>query len=102
MRDFQNLTEWRREFSRCHLPSSTNLVLHAVSLFAEEVGEVCSPSVRDLARHTNLSMPIVIKHLRHAERGGWLGVRKYGPLGEKLKRNEYMPKFPEMEVEGWA
>ncbi|SDR02293.1 helix-turn-helix domain-containing protein [Pseudovibrio sp. Tun.PSC04-5.I4] len=102
MHEIQTLTEWRREFSRCHLPSSTNLVLHAISLFAAGVGEVCSPSVRDLAEHTSLSTPIVTKHLRNAERCGWLGIRKYGPLGEKLKRNEYMPKLPEMEVEGWT
>ncbi len=101
MHDIRGLDDWRRTFSEYPMESSTCLVLHALSLFARQVGDVVCPSVAVLSTHTKLSKPVVIKHLKKAQRMGWIGVRRFDDNGAKLKRNEYLIKSPEMDVEGW-
>ena len=102
MRDFQNVEEWRREFSQYHMESGTFLVLHTISLFAEDVSEPFTVTIRDLGEHCNLTKPSVIKHLKKARREGWIGVRDYDGAGAKLTQKEYLLTSPEMEVEGWT
>ena len=101
MREFQSLEEWRREFSVYPMESGTCLVLHALSLFATRVGEIVTVSVAVLSAHTKLSKPVVIKHLKKAQRMGWIGVRRFDGTGAKLRRNEYMIKSPEKSIPGW-
>ncbi|KZK80900.1 MarR family protein [Pseudovibrio sp. Ad46] len=102
MREFRNIEEWRREFSQYHMESGTCLVLHTLSLFVGGVGEVFTVPVSDLAERANLSKPVVTKHLKRAQRAGWIGVRRFDATGAKLRRNDYMLKSPEMEMEGWT
>ncbi len=101
MPELRCLDEWRREFSEYPMESGTCLVLHALSLFATKVGDIVYPSVAALSAHTKLSKPVVIKHLKKAQRMGWIGVRRFDDTGAKLRRNEYMIKSPEKDVPGW-
>ena len=101
MCEFRSIEEWRRGFVRCHLESGTCLVLHTLSLFASGVGEGFAVPISELSQRTSLSGPIVTKHLKKAERAGWLAAQRWDGTGAKLRQNRYLLKFPEMEVEGW-
>ncbi|KZK96325.1 hypothetical protein PsAD5_02512 [Pseudovibrio sp. Ad5] len=96
MREFQNVEEWHREVSQSDLDASTRLVLFALSLFANRMGEGVWASVGTLADRTGLSKPSVIKHLKLAEVSDWIVVKRHDANGAKLMRNQYSLKFPEV------
>ncbi len=95
MRDFQNVEEWHRGVSQSDLAANTRLVLFALSLFANRVGEGVRASVGTLADRTGLSKPSVVKHLKLAEDADWISVKRFDANGTRLKRNEYSLKSPE-------
>ncbi|KZL04556.1 MarR family protein [Pseudovibrio axinellae] len=100
MREFRNVDEWHCGVSQSQMVANTRLVLFAISLFANRVGQGIAVSVGVLAERTGLSKPSVIKHLKLAEEAGWIGAQRYDGTGARLKRNEYSLKFPEMDLEG--
>ncbi|MGH0001320.1 helix-turn-helix domain-containing protein [Pseudovibrio ascidiaceicola] len=96
MREFQTVQDWHRGVSQSDLEASTRLVLFALSLFANRIGEGVWTSVGTLADRTGLSKPSVIKHLKLAEQADWIAVKRHDANGAKLTRNEYLLKFPEV------
>ncbi len=59
---------WRRQVLQSELPSSTKLVLLALSDHMEPDGGGCFPSVRLLARECSLHTETVSQHLQLAGR----------------------------------
>lgn len=96
MCELQNVEKWHRAVSQSHLEASTRLVLFALSLFANRVGEGIAASVGTLADRTGLSRPSVIKHLKLAEQADWIAVKRHDADRAKLTRNQYSLKFPEV------
>ncbi len=79
---------WRAAILESDLPSTTRLVLLALSCHVNDAGESAYPSTQRLARETGLSEWAVVTHLAKAKDLGWLLVRKHGFAGQKWARNE--------------
>ncbi|TIV00209.1 MAG: helix-turn-helix domain-containing protein [Mesorhizobium sp.] len=89
---------WRHAFALSDLPATTKAVLHTVGMFMNEVGESCYPSVADLCRYSGLDKKTVLKHLAVASEAGWLAISQHGFRGQKWKRNQYAPRWPERDL----
>jgi Helix-turn-helix domain len=70
--------EWQRAILASDLPSTTKLVLMALSMHLNKGTGLAFPSIRMLMKDTGLSNKAVIKHLRGAERAGWIETGNYG------------------------
>ena len=91
------LYDWRGHVASERGPESatTRHVLITLSLYMSIKGESCFPSIDTLVEDTGLTRPTVIKHLKKAQKEGWLTVSKHGYQGQKWARNEYRPTLPE-------
>ncbi len=85
---------WRHAVIESDLPSTTKLVLLALSVYMNECGEGCYPSQERIMANTSLGRTAVIEHINLAEKRGWLRKSKHGYSGQKWKRNEYHPLYP--------
>lgn len=75
-------------------PSTTRLVLLALSLRMDTDGASCFPSVRSICVMTGLSNRAVIDHLDRAEREGWIRRESAGRGGQGWRRHRYTPLIP--------
>ncbi|WP_073833039.1 helix-turn-helix domain-containing protein [Pseudovibrio exalbescens] len=89
---------WRQAIYKSNLPAMTKHVLQTLSAFMNSFGESCYPSVETLAEYTSLSKRAVIDHLRQAREAGWIEVSSHGFRGQKWKRNEYTPRWPDRDL----
>lgn len=85
---------WRHAITRSDLPATTRHVLLTLSVFMDEAGQSCYPSVEDLMAATGLSKNAVLKHLAEACEAGWLVRRPHGYRGQKWRRFEYEACWP--------
>jgi hypothetical protein len=85
---------WRQAFAESDLGSTTKAVLHALSLHMSPTGDSCFPSIVRLMKLTSLSRQTVCEHLDVAETAGWIVRTKHGFAGQRWKRNEYVPRWP--------
>lgn len=60
-----------------------------------DVGEGCFPTTKCLAEETGLSERAVCEHIQAAIDGGWLMRFQHGFRGQKWRRNEYRPAWPD-------
>ena len=86
---------WRHAVQRSDLGSTTKLVLLNLSLYMNEVGQGCYPSVERQVEDTGLSKKSVITHLDKAVEAGFIIKKKHGYSGQGWARNEYEASFPE-------
>ena len=86
---------WRHAILQSDLPATTRHVLLTISCHMNDVGEGAYPSTADLAVETGLSERCVCEHISKAKAAGWLGVEQHGYRGQRWKRNEYAPRYPE-------
>ena len=94
----ESIDSWRRLIPRSNLPTMTRLLLHVLAMHAEEAGEIsseCSPTIEILARHTSLSRRSVFRHLKIAERAGWIERHKQGAKGSRWAANRYQLRRPD-------
>ncbi|RUW81490.1 helix-turn-helix domain-containing protein [Mesorhizobium sp. M2A.F.Ca.ET.067.02.1.1] len=89
---------WRHAFAQSDLPPTTRLLLHTLGMFMNELGEDCIPSIADLCRYSGLDKRTVVRHLAAAKEAGWIGVSQHGFRGQKWKRNQYAPRWPERDL----
>lgn len=89
---------WRHEIARSDLPAETRHVLLTLSLFMNEMGEGCFPSVAELATATGRDRKTVMKHLDTAREAGWIAVSQLGLRGRKWRRSEYKARWPERDL----
>lgn len=90
---------WRHAVTQSDLPPTTRHVLLTLSIFMDETGASCFPSVEDLVGATGLSKRAVLTHLAAACDAGWLVRRQHGFRGQKWRRLEYEPLWPERDVD---
>lgn len=86
--------EWQRAILASDLPSTTKLVLMALSTHLNKGTGLAFPSIRMLMKDTGLSNKAVIKHLRGAERAGWIETGNYGYFDQRWARKSYRPQIP--------
>jgi hypothetical protein len=92
------LERWRKAVFSSDLPSTTRLVLMALSIYARDRGGVLWPSTRTIATSANLSRQSVMHHLKLARDKGWITIR--ARLLPRLRPtdippNEYTLRFPD-------
>ncbi len=86
---------WRKAVAtESGLPATTRHVLLTLSLWMNELGEGCYPSVKTLVEATGLSNRSVITHLQKAAEMGWIIVSQHGFRGQKWRSNEYRAAWP--------
>lgn len=85
---------WRDAIRRSTLAAPTKHVLLNLSLYMNDTGEGCFPSLKKQAEDTSLSERTVCTHLQLAEDAGFLFKSKHGFKGRQWKRNEYVAIFP--------
>ena len=86
---------WRHAITKSDLPATTRHVLLTLSLYMSETGQSCYPKVEDLAAATGLSMKSVMTHLQTAVDAGWLWKGNHGLRGQRWRRSEYEPRWPD-------
>lgn len=90
---------WRHAIAKSDLPPTTKHVLLTLSIFMSEAGQSCFPSIDDLVEATSLSKRAVMEHLQRACAAGWLKRSLHGFRGQRWRRLEYEPLWPQREVD---
>lgn len=85
---------WREALQSCNLASTTKLILLNLSIYMNEKGEGCYPSISRQAKDTNLSEKTVCEHLHKATIAGFLCVSKQHLAGQQWARNSYRAVYP--------
>lgn len=86
---------WRQAVQKSGLPSTTKLILLNLSVYMNDAGDCCYPSIRQQAEDTGLSARAVCEHLGRAVEAGFLEKSKHGFGGQSWARNEYQAALPE-------
>lgn len=89
---------WRHAFAGADLHATTKLLLHTVGMFMNEMGKGCFPSQAEIIQYSSLDKKTVIKHTRLAIDAGWLEAFQHGYRGQKWRRLEYKPCWPERDL----
>lgn len=90
---------WRHAVTKSDLPPTTRHVLLTLSVFMDETGRGCYPSIDDLVAASGLSKRAVLTHLEKACAAGWVTRRQHGYRGQKWRRLEYEAGWPERDVD---
>lgn len=83
---------WRQAIQQSRLGSTTKLVLLNLSIYMNDLGEGCFPSVRRQVADTGLSERAVYAALALAEKAGFLRRSKLRRNG--VEQNEYVACYP--------
>lgn len=90
---------WRHAITRSDLRPTTRHVLLNLSMYMDEAGGSCFPSIDQQAKATGLTTKAVKKHLDLAGEAGWLSKRPHGFKGQRWRRLEYEARWPEREAD---
>lgn len=85
---------WEQEVVESELPSTTRLLLLAIAVRMNKLGEGCFPSTEQLCAMTGLSKKAVITHRQNAIDAGWLLTSEMGFRGRKWRRFSYVAAVP--------
>lgn len=85
---------WREAIQAFNLSSTTKLVLFNLSIYMNEKGEGCYPSILRQSHDTNLSEKTICDHLQKAVIAGFLHVSKQSLAGQQWARNSYRAVYP--------
>jgi len=88
---------WRHAVIDSDLKPTTRHVLLTIGCSMNDKGEGCFPTTKQLARETALSERAVCEHINLAIEAGYLTKFQHGFAGQKWKRNEYRPRWPDAE-----
>lgn len=84
---------WRDAIRQAELSSTTKLVLLNLSIYMNDMGEGCFPSIPQQVRDTGLSERAVYVAIANAEEGGFLERKKITRRGKTC--NEYVARYPD-------
>lgn len=93
-----SIFSWREAIQTASLPSTTKLVLLNLSIYMNEKGEGCYPSVKRQASDTNLSEKTICDHLQKAAAAGFIYISKQRMAGQQWALNSYRAIFPDTVV----
>ena len=85
---------WRDAVTQANLEANTKYILLVLSLYMDERGGSCYPTIDTLMRDSSLARATVIKHLGLAEDAGFITRRKHGFKGQEWANNEYTATYP--------
>jgi hypothetical protein len=85
---------WRAAIQSAKIPSTTKLVLFNLSVYMNELGQSCYPSIKQQASDTGLTERSVTEHLRVAEQAGFIITTKETYKGQGWLRNTYAAAYP--------
>jgi hypothetical protein len=88
---------WRQAIKDSDLKSTTKLVLLTLSVYMNDCGNGCYPSVEQLVKDTSLSKRAVIVHLQLAEKAYFITKKMHGFRGNKWRRTEYIATYPDQQ-----
>jgi hypothetical protein len=87
---------WRHAITQSELQPLTRLVLFTLSIHMSEAGENCYPSQDLLCLETGLTPPTLRKHLKLAEKAGWIVIEQAESRTKGRNRSDhYHPIFPD-------
>lgn len=89
---------WRQAVSVSELCADAKHLLLTMSLFMNEEGAGCFPSITTLEERCSRSRPWVVKYLKLVKEDGWLTIEQHGYRGRKWKRNEYVARWPDRDI----
>lgn len=85
---------WRQAIQRSSLSPITKLVLFNLSVYMNEIGESCFPTVEQQTKDTGLGKTTIHKHLKLACDAGFILKTKHGFGGQQWANNEYKALMP--------
>jgi hypothetical protein len=85
---------WRHAVQKSGLKSTTRFVLLNLSVYMNDLGAGCFPSIKRQAQDTGLSMRAVCEHLGFAVEAGFLRKNQHGYGDRRWARNEYQAQMP--------
>jgi len=86
---------WRSAIQKSNLGSTTKLVLLNLSIYMNELGQGCFPSVKTQAMDTGLSEKSICTHIDKAAVAGYINKGHHGFSGQGWSRHEYVATYPE-------
>ena len=92
--------EWQRAILASDLPSTTKLVLMALSTHINKETGLAFPSIRTLMKETSLGSEAVVKHIGDAKKAGWIEIGNHGYQDQRWARKSYRPRIPVNLKEG--
>ena len=85
---------WRDAVTQADLEPNTKYILLVLSLYMDERGGSCYPTIDTLVKDSSLARGTVIKHLNLAEEAGFILRRRHGFKGQEWANNEYAAAYP--------
>lgn len=92
--------KWQRAILASDLPSTTKLVLMALSTHINKETGLAFPSIRMLMKEASLGSETVVKHIGDAKEKGWIESGNHGYQDERWARKSYRPRVPVNLKEG--
>lgn len=92
--------EWQRAILASDLPSTTKLVLMALSTHINKETGLAFPSIRMLMKEVSLGSEAVVKHIGNAKKAGWIEIGNHGYQDQRWARKSYRPRIPVNLKEG--
>ena len=86
---------WRQAIQKSDLKSTVKHVLLNLSVYMNDLGESCYPTIAQQVLDTGLSKKTVIVAIQLAEEAGFLIKNKHGFSGQKWANNEYQAIYPQ-------
>jgi hypothetical protein len=92
--------EWQRAILASDLPSTTKLVLMALSTHLNKETGLAFPSIRVLMKEASLGSEAVVKHIGDAKKAGWIEIGNHGYQDQRWAQKSYRPRIPVNLKEG--
>jgi hypothetical protein len=87
---------WRQSvIEAAQLSATTRHVLLTLSVYMNDVGDGCFPTIDTLSANTGLTCRSVITALNMAEIAGFIEKTQHGFAGSQWRRNEYRARLPD-------
>ena len=85
---------WRHAVQQSDLKPTVRLVLFNLSIYMNDHGQSCYPTIDQQTKDTGLCNKSIIRSIATAEKAGFLVKKKHGFSGQKWANNEYEATFP--------
>ncbi len=86
---------WRDAIRQSSMPTLAKTVCWNLSLYMNDVGAGCFPSIAQQMRDTGLSHRVVGRYLHIAVEHRYLEIVKDRAASGKFLRNKYLPRYPD-------
>jgi hypothetical protein len=89
------LWTWEQAITKSGLESTTRLLLFTLATDMDKHGQSCFPSVPEISDASGLGERTISKHIKIAQKSGWLMVSTRRKAGQKWDHNYYEATWPE-------